>query len=175
MFARGTFLALGALVLASGCGGSSSSNDGGSSSSANDGGGTGACNYPSCVASLVASCAPSGTCTEQTDSATYATNDCYSNGVNVLTSIDSTSGTATVTYKKGTSTCYSIEVAGLSGTSTVTIKNASGAAVATGTQDSNTGVTTVVCPGGQPVTLNSDCETVASGGTTTCTTGTCTP
>jgi hypothetical protein len=119
----GTFLAVGILALTAGCGGSGSPTgiDGGKGAGGGGGGisgsggaggvlggnggaggttSTGACNYPSCVASLAATCAPSGTCVEQSDATTFATNDCYSNGVKVLTTLNLTSGSAVVTVQE---------------------------------------------------------------------------
>ena len=185
----GTFLLVGILALAAGCGGSSGVGDGGipqggmgggggmgGNGGAGGGGSSGSCNAPSCISSLLTSCQTSGTCVEQTDTTTFATNQCYSNGVKVLSSFDLTSGAATVTYKNGSTTCYSISVAGLTGTATLTVKNASGQTIATGTTDVNTNATTITCTGGQAVTLNAACDAVTGGSsTTTCTTGTCTP
>jgi len=196
----GTFLAVGILALTVGCGdGSPTGIDGGKGAGGGGGGisgsggaggvlggnggaggttSTGACNYPSCVASLAATCAPSGTCVEQSDATTFATNDCYSNGVKVLTTLNLTSGSAVVTYKNGSTTCYSIEAASTNGTTfTLTVKNAAGATIATGTEDDSgtTPVATVTCTGGQAVTLNSACDTSGTSSSASCTTGTCAP
>ena len=156
----GTFLAVGILALAAGCGGSSNS--------------TGACNYPSCIASLGTTCAPSGTCVEQTDATTFATNTCYSNGVKSITSINATTGEIILTIKNGSSTCYSMTAAAAASGSSyaLTINNGSGQTIATGTDDITTGGMTVTCTGGQPVTLDPSCDT---GMNSTCATGTCTP
>ena len=180
----GTFLTVGILALTAGCGGSSSTGiDGGGGAAGGGGGGAGGgggsagtCNYPNCLASLATSCEPSGTCVEQSDTATFATNTCYSNGVKEISSLDMATGSATVTYKNGSTTCYSIAVGGaLTGTSyTLTFKNAAGATLATGTSDGTT--TTVTCTGGAPITLNSSCSAAsAASSTSTCTTGPCTP
>lgn len=164
MCAFDTFLAVGILGLAVGCGGSSSNS-------------TGACNYPSCLASLSTACAPSGTCVDQMDATTGLGNSCYSNGVKVLTTYDSTSQNIVATIKNPGGTCYTFNV-GMSaaGASTYAyvIKNASGQAVATGTRDA-AGTTIITCTAGQPVTLNSSCDTATLIANSNCTPGTCTP
>ena len=187
----GSYLAVGILVLAAGCGGSSSSNPdggggavggaaggGGGVGGTGGGGASGSCNYPSCLANLATSCQPSGTCVEQTDTTTFASNVCYSNGVKVITALNLTSGSATITFKKGSTTCYTFE-AGVSatGTEALTIKNASGAVIATGTSDTTGSATTITCTGGAPVTLNASCQDATGTGSSTssCTTGICTP
>jgi hypothetical protein len=78
-----------------------------------------------------------------------------------------------MTYKEGSTTCYSILASHLSGMPTLTVKNASGQTIATGTSDTTT---TMTCTGGQPVVLNADCDS-ALGNTSgfSCTDGTCTP
>ena len=186
----GSFLAVGILALAAGCGGSSSTTVDGGGGAAGGGGGaagggggaaggaSGTCNYPSCLASLATSCQPSGTCFEQVDTTTFATNTCYSNGVKIITALDLTSGSATVTFKNGSTTCYTfVAAASATGAETLTVKNAAGATIATGTSDTTGTATTITCTGGSPVTLNAACQG-AMGGTSsssTCTTGTCTP
>jgi hypothetical protein len=123
----------------------------------------------------------------QTDLTTGSTNICYSNGVKAIEALNinmsTGSVTMTMTYKNGSSTCYSVDIGGLTatggGTPTLTFKNASGSTVATGTVDSTTNAVTITCTGGQPVTLNSSCDTAsyasAGTGTADCTTGTCAP
>lgn len=198
----GTFLAVGILALTVGCGGSGSPSldgggaggvtqstfgnggtsggnggiFGGNGGASGGGGSTGACNYPSCLASLGTTCAPSGTCVEQTDTTTFATNDCYSNGVKVLTSFDLTSGAIVATFKNASGICYTFNIgASTTGASTYTIKNGSGQTIATGTSDTAGTTTTITCTGGQPVTLNSACDTSGTSSSASCTTGTCTP
>jgi len=156
----------GAGGVALGSGGS-----GGSSSS------PGSCNLPSCVASLATTCTPSGTCTSQTDATTFSSNTCYSNGVKVLTTLDLTAQTEVVTYKNGSSVCYSFNVSGdATGATTFTLKNGSGQTIATGATDANNNFT-ITCPGGQPVTIDPNCDSPAPSGTpaTSCTVGTCSP
>lgn len=188
----GTFVVVGFTVLGIACGGSSSSgNDGGTGGTVGTGGvlgtgggggnggsgggtGSGSCNAPSCLNGLMTSCEPSGTCVSQMDMTTFASNTCYSNGVKELMAI-SASG-MTMTVKKDSSTCYSVDV---SATGVLTFKNGAGSPVATGTYDKNAGTTTVTCTGGQPVTLNASCDTADMGGAMTggsdCTDGVCTP
>ncbi len=198
----GTFLGVGILAMTVGCGGSSSSSlDGGGATQGpsgdaggalggtggvmggnggaggGGGGSAGSCNYPSCLASLATSCQPSGTCVEQTDTTTFAINTCYSNGVKVITAVDLTSGSGTVTFKNGSTVCYTFAAgASATGAETLTIKNAAGTTIATGTTDT-AGNTTITCTGGSPVTLNSSCQdaTGTASSTASCTTGTCTP
>jgi hypothetical protein len=132
------------------------------------------CNFPSCLADLLATCTPSGTCVEQVDLATYSSNVCYSNGVKELMSMDPTTGVALVTFKNGSTTCFTLEeVASASGTSSsLTIKNGSGQTVATGTNNSG-GTTTITCTGGQPVTFDSSCDPTSAAATTDCAEGSC--
>lgn len=137
---------------------------------------TGTCNYPSCLTGVMTTCVPSGSCVQQTDTVTYATNTCYANGVKQITSLNAVTGSAVVTVKNGSATCYSMEIGGITATATnytLTVKNSSGQIIATGTVD-GAGSTTIACTGGQPVTIDSNCDpTGSSSSTTTCTTGTC--
>jgi hypothetical protein len=163
----------------------------GSGGTTGGGGTTGASTCPPCLVTLVANCIPSGTCTEQSSpsSATGVTTDniCYSNGVKdaVTDTVDATSGTITfnATITKSGATCFTEDgsfdfgAGGGSGSTSIsfTIKNASGAVVATLTEDTATGVTTVSC-GGQSYPLDNSCgmtmpSTGGSGGSsgTSCT------
>jgi hypothetical protein len=62
---------------------------------------------------------------------------------------------------------------------TMTFMDGSGKTLGTGTVDTTTNAVTITCTGGQPVTLNSSCDTASYAGAgstaSTCTTGTCTP
>ena len=140
------------------------------------GGSSGTCKYPSCIASLGTTCDPSGACVEQTDATTGASNTCYSNGVKVMTTFNLTSGAGVSTIKNASGTCYTMNLAfsPTGSSTTLTIKNASGQTVATGTVvvAGATSTTTITCTGGQPVTLDPSCDT---GMNSTCATGTCTP
>jgi len=181
----GMIVALGVAGLAVACGGSSSTSGdsgaggtagGGGTGGTGGGGALGSCNAPSCMTGLLSSCTPTGTCVAQSDLTTLSSNTCYSNGVKQIVST-STTGTMTMTLKNGSSICYSMDIALTAQPSTVTFKNASGSVVATGTYDSTTQATTVTCTGGQAITLNSSCQSIASaiGGGSTCTDGACTP
>jgi hypothetical protein len=164
----GTFLAVGILALAVGCGGSSDSatttntvtttntttnpttntvtntvtntatntaTNTVTASKTSTSTSTGTCNSPSCLANLAATCEPAGTCVEQTDATTGTTAACYSNGVKEIQTVNLTSRAAVVTYKQGSTTCYSVEVgADSTGAIILTFKNASGATIATGTE-----------------------------------------
>lgn len=141
---------------------------------------SGSCTLPSCLSGIT-TCIPSGTCVEQVDTTTFASNICYSNGVKEISTLDAASGSLAVTVKQGSTTCYSIVVplssATGAGSETFTVKNASGQTIATGTSDS-AGNTVVTCTGGTPVTIASTCSfggASSTSPTTSCTQGTCTP
>jgi len=164
----------GGLGTTNGTGGLGTTNGTGGSGTTGGNGSTGTCNIPSCIATLMNACVPSGTCVDQTDLTTYSSNDCFANGVKIITSVDMTTLAIVMTYKNGSSTCYSVEATGTTTTAALTIKNASGTVVATGTEDTTS--TTLTCTGGQPVTLDANCDSTAlTGDTSNCTTGTCTP
>ena len=189
----GTFLAVGILALAAGCGGSSatsiddgggaagggggiSGNGGAGLAGAGGGGVSGSCNMPSCLASLPTTCKPSGTCVEQTT--TTGTNDCYSNGVKVISTIDLSTFNSTETYKNGSTTCYSLTLMGLmTGTPTFTLKTALGATIGTGTANLATNAFTFACTGQSSVVIDPSCDTSSFAGSSggSCTTGTCSP
>jgi hypothetical protein len=190
----GTFLAVGILALATGCGGSSGTgNDGGGGATqgpfgsggisgaggagvagAGGGGSTGACNMPSCL-NLSQSCVPSGTCAKQSDATTGATYLCYSNGVKVTSTFDA-SFNMNSTVKNGATTCYSLSgsAASLLSGGSLALKNGSGTVVGTLGSDPNTGETVVTCTGGAAVTLNAACHAGVSEATN-CPAGTCAP
>jgi hypothetical protein len=178
----GTFLTVGILALTAGCGGSSSSSlDGGGGIGGNSGAGgggggsTGACNMPSCL-NVSQSCIPSGTCIEQADATTGATNLCYSNGVKIISTVDA-SLNLTSTVKNATTTCWSMtgSLTSFLGGGALTLKNASGATVGTLTSDQTTGATSVTCTGASaPVVLSDACNAGASA-SASCTTGACAP
>lgn len=194
-------------MLAIGCGGSSpgslsSGGTGGATTSLgsggsgdNGGGGAsgsaGGCSVP-CLndaANLIDNCAPSGSCTEQVSSSgsTMGAVACYSNGVKMSMSMavpsdpTSSSLSMTATFKKGSSVCYTM-VVGTDATgsaTTMTIKNPSGAVVAT-IATSSAGTDTVTCPGQAPAPIDPACNQAsdsvngASGAaSSSCTTGTC--
>jgi hypothetical protein len=148
-----------------------------------DTGAAGTCNMPTCMAALAQDCAPSGACVTQTDTVTATmtstSSDCYANGVKTVRQTDLTSGTSTVTLKNSAGVCYSmlIDVAAVTAGGAIAVKNAAGATIATLTYDLATQQTTVTCPGGQPVLLNSACTGLMStiGSSSNCTAGTCAP
>lgn len=150
---------------------------------------TGACANLTCLgtaSSLIASCAPSGDCTEQATvggtSATYHL--CFSNGVKVSRGSAPTAATGTLsqsmTVKKGDSVCYSFSLsADATGTNgTIIYANGSGATLVTEALNGST--TTITCPGGVPTVFDDSCGAALSGltgitpGTGACTLGTCT-
>jgi len=170
-----------------GSAGKAGDNTAGSPSSS--GGSGGACPpTPSCFADLATNCQPDGTCVESSNTPTDLTMpitaaQCYSNGVKVVStiSLDASSAAFKATVSKNGTTCFS-EEGSLGGTdTTITIKNASGATVATVTTDAN-GDAVLSC-GGKTYTVPANCDTGMTGmmGTdptnsgTTCTMGECSP
>ncbi len=162
-------------------GGSSMVAQGGSS------GGTTAstCQLPSCLKNLGADCAPSGTCTVEDHPDTGAKNFCYGNGVKKITVLDVSDYSTALTVTKSGSTCFTTAFIGndfFNSQGDLTVKDASGATVATLAMDADTSTHFIVtCPGADPVTLDDSCKTVwpVSGltdqGGATCTDGTCSP
>ena len=141
------------------------------------GGSTGTCSYPSCLATLVANCTPSGACTQQDSSQSII---CYSNGVKVMTGEALETGAIIERHNTASGTCYQV-LTGI-GRTTITVEDASGVVVGTGTVGTS-GTTTFTCSGGQPVALDNSCYTntsvngvIAQPGTSgpSCATGTCT-
>jgi hypothetical protein len=165
----GTVIA--ALALAA-CGGDSKTangSDGGTGATGGGGsGGTGSsCNIP-CFASLFAQCAPAGACTTQ------GANICYANGVKFITTLNPAAGSATTTiYKPGGAVCFTGANAISAQAVTTTYKDASGNTVATGTYDTGTGKTTIMC-NGKAYDL-ADCQAVGggTGNGSSCSQGTC--
>ncbi|HMA91065.1 MAG TPA: hypothetical protein VKP30_00195 [Polyangiaceae bacterium] len=146
--------------------------------------GTGTCNYPACLYSLFSACpaAPSSSsCTTQetTNATTSQTNACYGDGSAVTSVVDLTTYASKMTFKKGGTTCYTMEtsvaMSGLVPTSTsTTLRNGLGNVVATETWDVASDTTTVTCTGAQPVVLNAACD-ATSDGTYNCQPGVCNP
>jgi len=159
--------------------------DGGSVNPGIDGGAAVACNMPTCMAAVAQDCVPSGTCVTQTDTATATTSTCYTNGVKTVQQTGATG--ITVTAKNTTGVCYSMAIdlasiiaAAAGGAINVPVKNGAGAVIATLSVDSASQQTSVTCPGGQPVLLNSGCTGAVSintsgGASSNCTAGTCAP
>jgi hypothetical protein len=159
-----------------------------------DAGGDGvSCAALPCLAgatSLIAFCAPSGTCTEHATASVGSSvqTKCFSNGVTIaVTGMSLASGgtSSVMTVRKDGATCYSFAVTAddASGqTGSVVYADGTGVALITGTVSGAD--LTYTCPGGSPVVPDSTCDaalfalrglypfTDASG---TCTTGTCSP
>ena len=161
-----------------GSGGSGNIGNTGGNGSVGGSSSSGTCNMPSCVSNLNSTCVPSGTCVEQTDQTTGATNVCYSNGIKEIATIDATTFAIDMTIKNGSAVCYSLAISLVAGSGT--INDSAGNTVATiSTDASGNGV--ITCTGGQPVTLDASCSSsspLASPTATTsssCTQGTCTP
>jgi hypothetical protein len=114
------------------------------------------------LASLIASCAPSGTCTEQvTASATTATQaKCFSSGVKIsLTGTDSSTmgTTAVMAVQKDGAACYSFTYTTESPIAVPTVyKDGAGADLLTITMANN--IPSYTCPGGSPVVPDSSCD-----------------
>jgi len=160
----------------------------GGSTGTGAGGASGACStLPPCL-TFISNCLPSGSCVTQTTStgATSQTiNNCYSNGVKEsdATALDlaTLSYTGTITYSKGNAVCFSesVAVSGAGGsagaaTGSATIKNGSGATVATLTPNAD-GTYTVACTGGSSyvITDNTCMPSGSSSATSDCTDGVC--
>jgi len=149
-------------------GGASAVATGGSSSGASamggSGGGTGAssCVLPSCLKNLGTGCVESGSCATQTNLETGSWNTCYDNGIAEIVVNDVNTDDMTMTVKNGSSTCFSTafnrnDVYTCVGS--ITVKDASGAAVASVTLDCSGAFYTVTCTGGQAVALDPSCGT----------------
>jgi hypothetical protein len=141
----------GGTTATGGTGGTTATGGMGGSATGGTGGASANCEIP-CLTSLVANCAPAGTCMSQTTLLPPSVNQCYANGVKVSTAIAlgaGGSGSAVVTYSKGGQACYSVEAPVTAGAMTFmfTYKNAAGTVVATGTFDSATSKATVTCTG----------------------------
>jgi len=163
----------GFLVWIFGCGSGGGTKEGGSVQ-------TGACDFPSCVSTLIGSCQPSGTCATQSDATLTTDNYCFSNGVTAVSHDDSASYGWTTTYKKNGATCYAvIEGDFYSTTSTFQIVDGSGAILGTGTSIIDTKAVRFACAGGAAITLNSGCDltsiTTAPLYKADCATGPCSP
>jgi hypothetical protein len=188
-----TLVLVGLLAMAMGCGsggtstpsaGGGTGGTGAAGGSGGAGGGTGAsaCSLPSCLTNLGADCVESGDCTVQKDTATGSSNTCYANGVKEINVHDVSTDDRALTITKGNSTCFSTAFNGNDvyvGMGSVTVKNASGATVATVRLDDTDNLFKVTCTGGQEVSLDKSCKSVwpVSGlmGTSCSNEGTCTP
>jgi hypothetical protein len=178
--------AKGGATAAGGSGAGGQSSSGGTTASAGGSGGTGSCILPSCLTNLGSSCTPSGDCIVQHSVDTGDANYCYANGVKKLTVLNVAVDYSTdLTVTKSGSTCFTTSYTGndfFNSAGDLTVKDPSGATVATLSMDLETSTLYIVtCPGAAPVTLDMSCETVwpVSGLTErssgSCTEGTCTP
>jgi len=166
-------LGLGALLFVvlsvTGCGGSA--------------GGEGACDYPTCVADVEKDCIVTAACTKQ--QTTTASGDevdaCFANGSKMqsVTSIDADTKKLTTSFAAKNPSgvvCMSSEMSfdAIGRTGAITYKNGSGSIVATAVVNSNADVT-FTCVDGRTKTLHATCvlPDAGSGGSSTCTPGTC--
>lgn len=167
---------------AGGLGGSAGAAGGSSGTGA--GGASGACTQlPPCLA-FFGTCAPGGTCVTQKNDPGPGSQTCYSNGVKESdTSNYSPTDmvfTETIAYTKAGAPCATFEISasaagGASGSTTETIKDGTGAAVATLTANAD-GTATVTCAaGGTYVLSGNNCVPMGSNDSTTtdCTAGVC--
>jgi hypothetical protein len=144
---------------------------------------TSMCGYPSCYTDLAKECIPQGACVQQmnTGGTALGINMCYANGVKVgsitdMASINSM--TTKITFKKGDAVCYTLEAPYVLNATTVTytMKDASGATVATIVENETTQTRTITCAGGAPVVGPAACNDSVDGGTgstASCPAGTC--
>jgi hypothetical protein len=112
-------------------------------------------------------------------------NFCYGNGVKKITVLDVSDYSTALTVTKAGSTCFTTAFIGndfFNSEGDLTVKDPSGATVATLSMDLDTSTHFIVtCPGADPVTLDDSCKTLwpVSGltdqGGGTCTDGTCSP
>ena len=148
-----------AVALVAGCG------SGGSNGTTNSPA-TG-CVWPACVTSLLATCVPSGECTQNYDMTTFASTECYANGVTVHRTVNAAAMSTVETCKNGGAVSYSIEthteLAGNVPTGAAfTITDVSGATVATGAGSDSALV--VTCGDGSKATLAGTCALPSTDG-----------
>lgn len=137
---------------------------GGTTAVGSSGGGTGAssCVLPSCLKNLGTGCVESGSCATQTNLETGSWNTCYDNGVKEIVVNDVNTDDKTLTVKNGSSTCFSTAFNGndvYTCMGAITVKDASGATVASVALDCSGAFYTVTCTGGQAVALDPSCQT----------------
>ena len=152
----------------------------GSASDSGNGNSNGGC-LPDCLANLLESCPPGGTCTLQstvtTNPSGVISNVCYSNGVKMSSILNSTL-IRTTTTRNG-AVCYSAETpitTGSSTTNTTTYKNGTGTVVATVTIDRNHPTNWQVSCGGTSFEVDYGspaCRPNTDAGTNTCFMGSC--
>ncbi|HJX65798.1 MAG TPA: hypothetical protein VJ860_17800 [Polyangia bacterium] len=158
--------------------------NGGASGTTPTGGGNGSatCSLPSCLKYLATDCVESGTCSTLTDLSTGSYNTCYANGIKEIVVHDVSTDLRTMTVKKGSSTCFSTEFDGnavMSGYGgSITVRDASGATVATVKYDDTVTYYLVTCTGAQEVAIDVSCKTAYPTSilmTSKCEEGGCTP
>jgi hypothetical protein len=125
------------------------------------------CAWPTCVTGLLATCVPSGECTQNYDMTTFASAECYANGVTVYHTLNAAAMSTVETCKNGGAVSYSIEthtqLAGSVPTGAAfTITDGSGATAATGAQSDSALV--VTCGDGSKATLAGTCALPSTDG-----------
>jgi hypothetical protein len=125
--------------------------------------GSSSCTLPTCLQKIGASCPESGVCATQTNLESESWNTCYANGVTEIVVADASTGNYTLAAKKGGTTCFStafnkdnVNAA----TGSITVKDTSGATVASVKYDDTTSYFIVTCTGGQPINLDPSCGNV---------------
>lgn len=172
----GTSGAMGGMAGGTGAAGGSSGSLGGTSGTVANCG-----QLPTCVASVVAACAPAGACLVAAP--VSGTHDvCYGNGVKavnvVMSDVNTGAGTESITFQKGGVPCYSLEGTFNSNSTdpeVLTFKDAAGTALATFTiVDINS---TIVTCGGVSTTVTDfgNCGMPTNPEGTFCLGGVCTP
>jgi hypothetical protein len=167
-------------------GGATATATGGTSAGAGGSTSTSTCVIPSCLSKLFTGCVGTGACVyQEVDGATNSENTCFSNGVKWIGNDDYSNDLKTVTVTHGGLTCYSMQYSGndvLNAVDVLTVKDASGAIVATEGVDPVTYSGTIVtCTGGDPVELDPSCSGTPADVATIvytgqdCTVGTCSP
>ncbi|HJX54710.1 MAG TPA: hypothetical protein VJ801_18225 [Polyangia bacterium] len=141
-----------------GSGGTSTTAAGGSA-----GGGTGAssCSLPNCLKNLGTSCVESGSCATQMNLETGSWNTCYDIGIKEIVVNDPQTDDKTLAVKNGSSTCFSTAFNGNDvyvGMGSITVKDASGTAVASVRIDDADSLYKVTCTGSQEVVLDNSCR-----------------
>jgi hypothetical protein len=152
--------AIAAVALVAGCG-----SGGGSGTTNNTATG---CAWPTCVTSLLATCVPSGECTQSYDMTTFASTECYADGVTVHRTVNAAAFSTVTTCKNGGVLSYSIEThtqfaGGVPNGAAFTITDGSGATAATGAQSDSTGLV-VKCSDGSKATLSATCALPSTDG-----------
>ena len=140
------------------------------------------CSEVPCLAAILLPCQPAAPCTSAQSGTTApaeTTNTCYANGVKhqSVSRLVGNDFFATLTGKRETGVCYTIEVSlSLASTPTTALyvfRDGAGNQVATGTAEVNTDVVIVTCNGGTPTPLSQACQDTAST-SSACTDGPCT-